>query len=57
MLGEAGQRGIKVGTGKYPVKCPDRGVVALFEGEDPAGEDVELGEVVWGQQLVLEDGN
>jgi ABC-2 type transport system permease protein len=48
--GEAGQQPVEVGVGEFPVEWPGCGVVVPLEGEYLAGEGVQAGEVVGGEQ-------
>ena len=54
--GDAVEETVEVGAGERPVERCRGGVVAILEGEDPFGEGVEIGQVVGGQHLALEDG-
>src|SRR4051812_44758791 len=54
--GGAVEEPVEVGAGEAPVERCRGGVVAILEGEDPLGEGVEIGQVVGGQHLALEDG-
>jgi hypothetical protein len=54
--GDAVEEPVEVGAGERPVERCGGGVVAILEGEYPFGEGVEIGQVVGGQHLALEDG-
>jgi len=55
--GEAGEQPVEVGVGEFPVERGGRGVVlVLFEGLHLGSEGVQAGEVVWGEELALDDG-
>ena len=56
MLPDACQEAVEVGAGELPVEGPGGCVVVLLEGEDLAGELIEVLEVVGGEEFALDDG-
>ena len=53
---ESGQQIVQGGCGELPLERLCRRVVAVFEGSEPVGDLVEVGEVVGCHDLALHDG-
>jgi hypothetical protein len=54
-VGEPGQQRVELGARESPVERLGDLAVVILERRDPGGERVEVGEVVRGQRLALQD--
>jgi hypothetical protein len=52
---DAGEQVVEVGAGELPVERGAGGLPVVLEGDDAVGDDVEVVQVVGGQDLALDD--